>query len=187
MLTCLSVMKQLDLFSPIQPPPAVSPPPSVGERLPPGGRFRGAGPSGSDSNGSRDHNSDKSRNCQADGKRVLIVDDEAAILFGFKKIIQCGGVEVDTAETVEEAMNLLQARDYEFVITDLKLSGSSVDSGFDVIRFAKTKRPETNIILITGYGTPEVMEKALSLGAACYYEKPVSGTVLRDTLKRMGM
>jgi len=120
-------------------------------------------------------------------KRVLIVDDEAAILFGFKKIIQCGGIEVDTAETVEDALELLRCKEYQFVITDLKLAGSSADSGFDVIRFAKERRPETNVILITGYGTPEVMEKAFSLGAAHYYEKPVSGTMLRDALVRMGM
>ena len=94
---------------------------------------------------------------------------------------------MDTAETIEEALDLLRAKDYQFVITDLKLSGSSADSGFEVIRFAKEKRPETNVILITGYGTPEVMEKAISLGVAHYYEKPVSGTMLRDALVRMGM
>ena len=119
--------------------------------------------------------------------RVLIVDDEAAILLGFKKIIQCDGVEVDTAETVEDAIHLLGAHEYQFVITDLKLNGSSGDSGFDVIQYAKMIKPKTEVILITGYGTPEIMEKAFSIGAASYYEKPVSANILRDALKRLGM
>ena len=55
------------------------------------------------------------------------------------------------------------------------------------MRQAKKRRPETKIILVTGYGTPEVMEKALSEGASCYYEKPVSAATLREALKRLGM
>ena len=120
-------------------------------------------------------------------RRVLIVDDEAAILFGFKKVIQGTGVEVDTAETIEEAVGLLGTKEYQFVITDLKLSGSSGEDGFEVIRRAREKKSETQVILITGYGTPEVMERALSMGAAYYYEKPVSASVLKDALKRLGM
>jgi CheY-like chemotaxis protein len=120
-------------------------------------------------------------------KRVLIVDDEAAILFGFKKIIQGSGVDVDTAETIEEAVDLLTSRNYQFVITDLKLSGSPGEDGFEVIKRAKEKESHTKVILITGYGTPEVMERALAIGAEYYYEKPVSATVLRDALKRLGM
>jgi CheY-like chemotaxis protein len=180
-------MKQTDLASPIQPPAVISPPLLAGGCAPSGVTAVKAGDSGSSGQISDGCNSGGAQNGVVPGKRVLIVDDEAAILFGFKKILQRGGVEVDTAETVEEALNLLQTKDYQFVITDLKLSGSSADNGFDIIRFAKGKRPETKIILITGYGTPEIMEKALSLGAAYYYEKPVSGTVLRDVLIRVGM
>ncbi len=121
------------------------------------------------------------------GSRVLIVDDEAAILLGFKKIIQCNGVEVDTAETVEEAIGLLGLGDYQFVITDLKLSGSRGEGGFEVLEYAKKKQPDTAVILITGYGTPEIMERAFSRGVACYYEKPVSANVLRDALKKLGL
>jgi ActR/RegA family two-component response regulator len=180
-------MKQIDLVSPTQTSPAIclptvagEPPSSVVPAIKPGAN-------GADDRASDGTNSGQAKNVAVSGKRVLIVDDETAILFGFKKIIQRGGVEVDTAETVEEALDLLEAGDYQFVITDLKLSGSSADNGFDVIRFAKRKKSETKVILITGYGTPEVMEKALSLGAAYYYEKPVSATVLRDALIRMGM
>jgi CheY-like chemotaxis protein len=180
-------MKQTDLASLIQVSPVISSPLPAGELPPLGLSAVKAAHCGASEPVSDGCNPGGAQNGVVLGKRVLIVDDEAAILFGFKKIIQRGGVEVDTAETVEEALNLLQTKDYQFVITDLKLSGSSADSGFDVIRYAKGKRSETEVILITGYGTPEIMEKALALGAAHYYEKPVSATLLRDALVRMGM
>ncbi|HEY3275094.1 MAG TPA: response regulator [Syntrophorhabdaceae bacterium] len=120
-------------------------------------------------------------------KRVLIVDDETAILFGFKRLIQRDGVVVDTAETVEEAVSLMGKREYHFIITDLKLSGSSSEGGFEVLRHSKTYKPGAKIILVTGYGTPEVMEKALAEGASCYYEKPVSAATLREALKKLGL
>jgi len=180
-------MKRADHSSTIQVSPANFPSLSVGEPSPPGARTLASGCGGSGQQVLRTSVPGNGGTGPASAKRVLIVDDEAAILFGFKKIIQCGGIEVDTAETIEDALELLRCKEYQFVITDLKLSGSSADSGFDVIRFAKERRPETNVILITGYGTPEVMEKAFSLGAAHYYEKPVSGTMLRDALVRMGM
>lgn len=121
------------------------------------------------------------------GKRVLIIDDETAILLGFKKILNCDGREVDTAETLAEARKLINERDYDFIITDLKLSGSVGNEGLEILRIAKNKRPSTEIILITGYGNEEVQEKALALGATYYYEKPVSGQVLKQTLARLGV
>jgi ActR/RegA family two-component response regulator len=180
-------MKQADIVSPTQTSPAICLPTLAGEQPSSTALTVRAGVVKANEQASDGSDSGRVRNGTAPGKRVLIVDDETAILFGFKKIIQRGGVEVDTAETVEEAFDLLEVGDYQFVITDLKLSGSSADSGFDVIRYAKRKKSEIKVILITGYGTPEVMEKALSLGATYYYEKPVSATVLRDALIRMGM
>ncbi len=120
-------------------------------------------------------------------RRLLIVDDEAAILLGFKKLMQSECLEVDTAETLEDAIRLLQTNEYQFLITDLKLGGPSGEDGFEIIKFAKERQNDTEVILITGYGTPEIMEKAFAIGVACYYEKPVSATVLKDSLKRLGL
>ncbi len=127
------------------------------------------------------------RGVDAVGSRVLIVDDEVAILFGFKKLLQCDDVKIDTAETFEIALNLLGSHEYQFVITDLKLSGLSGGTGFGIIQHVKRINPKTEILLITGYGTAEVMEKAFTMGVAGYYEKPVSAHILRDALKGLGM
>jgi DNA-binding NtrC family response regulator len=120
-------------------------------------------------------------------KNVMVIDDEKTILIAFKKLLECPGVEVDTAETLEDAETLLNERSYDAVIADLRLSGISGEEGLDIIRYVKTRYPESHVILITAYGSPEVMKKAYSLGAAYYFEKPVSTHVLKDALKNLGV
>jgi len=120
-------------------------------------------------------------------KHVLLIDDEKTILIAFKKLLECPGVEVDTAETMEDAETLLDKRSYAAVIADLRLSGISGEEGLDVIRYVKYRYPESHVILITAYGSPDVMKKAYSLGASHYFEKPVSTHVLKDALKSLGI
>ena len=111
---------------------------------------------------------------------MLVVDDETTILIAFKKLFQTPNVLVDTAESIEDAEALLNQRTYEAVIADLRLSGVSGEEGLDIIRSVKKRHSNTQVILITAYGSQEIMEKAYSLGAAYYFEKPVSTKVLKD-------
>jgi DNA-binding NtrC family response regulator len=120
-------------------------------------------------------------------KHLLVVDDEKTILVAFKKLFQCPDVEVDTAETFEDATGLLNEQSYDAVIADLRLSGIAGEEGLEVIRYVKDRHPETRIILITAYGNQNIMKKAYSLGASFYFEKPVSTNVIKDALKSFGM
>lgn len=110
---------------------------------------------------------------------ILVVDDEPATLFGFKKSFQRSNFNVDTAETVDGAKRFITEKNYSFVITDLKLSGSNGESGLEIVRFVKQKMPHTKVIMITGFGTPEIMTKAVELGVSYYFEKPVSAESLK--------
>ncbi len=120
-------------------------------------------------------------------KQVLVVDDETTILLAFKKILQKPGINVDTAENINDVKGLLNKTCYDAVITDLRLSGVSGEEGLEVIRYAKECNPDTKVILMTAYGNQDVMKKAYSLGAAFYFEKPVSINVLKDALKNLGV
>ena len=53
--------------------------------------------------------------------RILCVDDEEVILDSLRKILVLDGYNVDTVETGQEALGLVQTRDYDFVFTDLKM------------------------------------------------------------------
>lgn len=118
-------------------------------------------------------------------QRILIVDDEKAILLAFKKILKSPSVAVDTAETIGEAEDLLKSNTYNAVIVDLRLTGINGEEGLQIIKHVKELHPQTNVILVTGYGSPAVMEKAYALGAAFYFEKPVSSDVMKIALKSL--
>jgi two-component system response regulator (stage 0 sporulation protein F) len=120
-------------------------------------------------------------------KHVLVVDDETTILIAFKKLLESPELEVDIAETMEDAWELLSNKFYQAVIADLRLSGIAGEEGLEIIRYVKERDPETRIILITAYGNQDVMKRAYNLGASFYFEKPVSANVIKDALRNMGV
>ena len=120
-------------------------------------------------------------------KRILIVDDEKTILLAFKKLLKSPNIMADTAETIDEAENLLKKNIYNVVIVDLRLTGVDGEEGLEIIKYVKEFNPETNVILVTGYGSSAVMEKAQALGVAFYFEKPVSSEILKNALKSLNI
>jgi DNA-binding NtrC family response regulator len=120
-------------------------------------------------------------------KHVLVVDDEATILIAFKKLLESPELEVDVAESLEDAQALMSKKSYQAVIADLRLSGIAGEEGLEIIRYVKERDPETQIILITAYGNQDVMKRAYNMGASFYFEKPVSTNVIKNALKSMGV
>jgi DNA-binding NtrC family response regulator len=118
-------------------------------------------------------------------QRILIVDDEKAILLAFKKLLQSSSIEVDTAETIDDAENLLKENTYDVAIVDLRLTGVDGEEGLKIIKHIKEFYSHTQVILVTGYGSSIVMERAQARGAVFYFEKPVSSEVLKDALKSL--
>lgn len=80
--------------------------------------------------------------------RILIVDDEPAILTSYSTILERLGYEVAQAETADQAYGLLNESDFDLLICDLSLQGSS---GLDVIGEALRRNPSLPVILMTGY------------------------------------
>src|SRR5215475_14344967 len=68
-------------------------------------------------------------------RRILLVDDELAILLTLRAILEMNGFEVDTAASAKEAQNKLKNNTYEMVITDMRMEDEK--SGYDVIRVAR--------------------------------------------------
>lgn len=105
--------------------------------------------------------------------KVLIVDDDPAILFAYCRLLEREGICVDSCECLHDAVRLISSSPYMAVITDLRLAGSENTDGLDVIRTLQRVRPGTNFILATGYGSSEIEQTARSLGTVHYFEKPV--------------
>lgn len=112
----------------------------------------------------------------------MIVDDEAAILFAYSRLIRREGVEVDSCACIEEAVSMISNGGYRVVIADLRLSGTDNEDGLSLLRLIRDEHPQSRVILVTGYGSPEIKAAALALGATHYFEKPVLPEVVLTAL-----
>lgn len=119
--------------------------------------------------------------------KILLVDDEEAIIFAFKKVLSGPDVSVDTAQTLDEAKSLLKTNAYRAVITDLRLSGNGETEGFDVIRETKKTQKDCKIIMVTAYGKSDTQKTIVDLGADLYIEKPISPQRVKEALRSMNV
>lgn len=119
--------------------------------------------------------------------KVLIVDDEPAILFAVRAYLHKRQYEIDTAETLEDAESLLVANVYDVVITDLRLSsrGRNATEGLEILRFVRENMPQARTILLTAYGSPQIEAEATALGVDVYAQKPLALTELDRILNGM--
>ncbi len=113
--------------------------------------------------------------------RILAVDDEPVILDSFRKILVLDGYSVDTVETGQEALGLVQKHHYDFVFTDLKMPHMS---GEDVCKSVKHLRPDIDVIIITGYASVESAVETMKYGAMDYVQKPFTEEELTEMVKK---
>ena len=114
--------------------------------------------------------------------RILCVDDEAVILDSFRKILVLDGYCVDTVETGQEALGLIQKHSYDFCFTDLKMPEMN---GLDVTKAVKHIRPDIDVVIITGYATVETAVDCMKYGAMDYVEKPFTEDELLEFTKKL--
>ncbi|MDP2956920.1 MAG: response regulator [Longimicrobiales bacterium] len=108
-------------------------------------------------------------------KRVMFVDDEEGVRVSWNRYLSQHGFDVTTAENGANAISKLQAEPVDVVVSDLKMPG--VD-GVQLLQWIHAERPNTQFILLTGYGNDEVEKRVRELGAFDYLNKPISPDTL---------
>jgi two-component system nitrogen regulation response regulator NtrX len=103
--------------------------------------------------------------------KILVIDDEASIRASLKGILEDEGYKVDTVETGEEGLDLVQTQNFGLILLDIWLPGMS---GIDVLNKIKTSEDSPPVVVISGHGTIETAVKATKLGAFDFLEKPLS-------------
>jgi len=103
--------------------------------------------------------------------RVLIIDDHSTVREGLELLLRKRGHQTRAAESGKEGLESLEEEGADLVITDLKMS--EID-GIEVLRRVKDASPETDVLVITAYGTIERAVEAMKLGAADFITKPFS-------------
>ena len=97
-------------------------------------------------------------------RRILLVDDELAILLTLRAILEMNGFEVDTAASAKEAERKMKSGVFEMVITDMRMESET--AGYNVIRLARQQPYDPAIAILTAYpslGNEWQMEGAHSL------------------------
>ena len=103
-------------------------------------------------------------------RAVLVVDDEAGIVESLKKIFKREGWHVLTATDGALGLELLRKHRVGVLLTDLMMPRTT---GMDLLKAAKTVAPETEVVLMTAYGTVETAVQAMKEGAYDFVTKPL--------------
>ena len=117
-------------------------------------------------------------------KRLLIVDDEETLTFSLYQTfinapIAC---EVITAPDGLQAWHRFSEAPFDLVITDIAMPGMS---GLELLEKVKAQNPDTQVVVITAYGSQERREDAQRLGADQYVEKPFDIKELKELVIKL--
>jgi DNA-binding response OmpR family regulator len=118
-------------------------------------------------------------------RRILIVDDEPAILFAVNSYLGSRDYVVDVAEDLQTAKELLARIDFDVVVTDLRLTAEGKTEGLDILRFIRDRRLGARTILLTAYGSSAVEAQATALSVDRYLEKPIELAELSEIISTL--
>jgi two-component system, NtrC family, response regulator HydG len=116
---------------------------------------------------------------QTQRPRLLVVDDDRAILTLIGTIALAEGFDVATTVSGEDAMKQLRERASDLVLVDLRMPGIT---GLDVLKALREANPRVKVVLMTGFGTIDTAVEAVKLGAMDFLTKPFDLARLRQLL-----
>jgi len=112
--------------------------------------------------------------------RVLLVDDEEEFVIALSKRLKARGLDIETAESGERAVEIVRQRKFDAVILDLAMPGMD---GIETLQRLLQLDPDAQVILLTGHGTVPAATQAMKLGAADFLEKPCDFQELMDKIR----
>ncbi|PLX87315.1 MAG: response regulator [Desulfuromonas sp.] len=115
-------------------------------------------------------------------KKILIVDDEKNARDGLGELLRREGYDVSTAENGEAALDLLQRRRINLVITDIKMPKMN---GLAFLQILQRDYPQIGVVMMTAYGGVETYLDAMRSGAVEYIIKPVRLDDLKQIMQRI--
>ena len=110
---------------------------------------------------------------------ILLMEDEHSIANGLKMVLTEEGYQVDLAMTGQGALDSFFGNGFDLLVADLRLP--DID-GFEVIKQVKAKRPETEVVVITGYSSVYSAVDAMKLGVYDYLPKPFTEDEIKNAV-----
>src|SRR5208283_5699307 len=112
---------------------------------------------------------------------LLLVDDDRHVLNSMAEWLREQGYKTDTAASLAEGLAAVDHKPYDLALVDIRLADND---GFDLLAHIRGKRPETSVIMLTGYGSVESAVEAIRLGAFDFLTKPLIDEELNMAIQR---
>src|SRR4029079_18069035 len=112
---------------------------------------------------------------------LLIVDDDKPFLQRLARAMEQRGYQVDTADSVADGMRKVEASPPAFAVVDMRLEDGN---GLEVIELIRKRRPDSRMVVLTGYGNIATAVTAVKLGAVDYLAKPADADEAGHALPR---
>ena len=110
---------------------------------------------------------------------LLLVDDDEPFVKRLARAMEKRGFEVETAQSVAEGRAAATSRPPAYAVVDLRLEDGN---GLDVVELLRERRPESRIVVLTGYGAITTAVAAVKIGATDYLSKPADANDLTAAL-----
>nr|WP_252737360.1 ActR/PrrA/RegA family redox response regulator transcription factor [Citreicella sp. C3M06] len=123
--------------------------------------------------------SDRTIEDLGDDRSLLLVDDDEPFLRRLAKAMEKRGFEVETALSVAGGTAIATARPPAYAVIDLRLEDGN---GLDVVEVLRERRPDSKVIVLTGYGAIATAVAAVKIGATDYLSKPADATDITNAL-----
>lgn len=114
-------------------------------------------------------------------EKVLLVDDEEEFLEIMSERMEARGMKVTTASSAQKALTILENHSFDAIVMDFQMP--EID-GMEALKAIKSKNPELQIILLTGYATVDKTVEAMKIGATDFIEKPADLSELEKKIKK---
>ncbi|MEN8838291.1 MAG: ActR/PrrA/RegA family redox response regulator transcription factor [Celeribacter marinus] len=116
-------------------------------------------------------------------KSLLLVDDDEPFLRRLARAMEKRGFDVETADSVAAGKAISTARPPAYAVIDLRLADGN---GLDVVEVLREKRPDSRIVVLTGYGAIATAVAAVKIGATDYLSKPADANDVTNALLATG-
>ncbi len=113
-------------------------------------------------------------------EKVLLVDDEQEFLEIMSERMRARGMIVTTTGSADQALSIIEKESFDAIIMDFQMPEMD---GMEALKAIKKKKPELQIILLTGYATVEKTVEAMKIGATDFLEKPADLEALVEKIK----
>ena len=123
---------------------------------------------------------EEKRSSEGREAHIVVVDDEPVICQQLERLYSHSGYSVTIANSADEALQRLESRNIDLVVTDIRLPGLS---GIELTKRIQEDHPDVPVIVITGYGDIDTAVEVLKLGASDYILKPFSAAAIQESTR----